>query len=580
MLFLDRALSGCSSISRPVFRAACALMTVWTALTQTGAASAGAAGDPSIDRETRRFVELAERFGSRTEDWYTAYFFRPKDVVFDSSDAPRVEEFETVAQSVKDAFNSLVASLDTDEDRRFTLRDDGFDPEDDAEVMRKWDRNKDGILSESDMAPQASASMASHIRRLLNAVPEGSQRYAGWPIDRAKPERAIEEKIFQIQRDVNALEHSDREHEKTLVAELQKTIASRAELLAPRWERGRKLFEERCAGCHGKTGRGDGPAAPFIGNDLEGTGNLAPPRDFSHGIFKFQRRDSGKLPADGDLYATIRRGMPGSAMPAWTELADEQVWDLVDHVKHLVDEAYLEHYKDKFVPLFLMVDRNPDVQGVPDPPADSPELRKVGRYSFLLMQCYTCHGVDGRGDGFRAIQRDSNGRFIQARNYQITRLLKGGSTPPEISRTIAHGIGSTPMPAHTDEALLIPNDMPADFVVAVKVGGAADTKEEFFDEDEKQDKGDGANRVEFRLVEGLAQDEVDRVKTYVAGLPAREDFVRMSEDERAQRAQIRRWALTYYVRSLMPQTPEEAQRARGSTVPTSAPSDDRQRSSP
>ena len=33
---------------------------------------------------------------------------------------------------------------------------------------------------------------------------------------------------------------------------------------APAIERGRTLFEQHCASCHGKTGRGDGPAAATL----------------------------------------------------------------------------------------------------------------------------------------------------------------------------------------------------------------------------------------------------------------------------------------------------------------------------
>lgn len=176
----------------------------------------------------------------------------------------------------------------------------------------------------------------------------------------------------------------------------------------------------------------------------------------------------------------------------------------------------------------------------------------------MVMQCYTCHGVSGRGDGDRGIQADSDGRMIQARNYQVTRLLKGGSSPREIYRTIAHGIGSTPMPAHTDDVLVITNDMSAEFRVAVRVGGEEEEEEEFFDEEEEDEDDDA--QYEFHLVTGLSETEVEQIKAFVLSQPSREDVEKMSDSERVNRARQSRWALVYYVRSIIP---KENQRRSG-----------------
>ena len=70
---------------------------------------------------------------------------------------------------------------------------------------------------------------------------------------------------------------------------------------------GAALYQQRCASCHGRNGRGDGEYA----------GLLNPrPRDFTSGRFKFRSTDIGKLPTDDDLARSIADGLHGTSMPA------------------------------------------------------------------------------------------------------------------------------------------------------------------------------------------------------------------------------------------------------------------------
>lgn len=517
------------------------------------------------------FAALAERFGRRSVDWYIAYLYRPQDIVFDATGAGQPEEFVELTDKEKAAFVEFVATVDTHLDGRYTQQDDEFDPEWDEEILDKWDRNGDGVLSEGDLAPRPTSRLAEKIRDILRQVPEGKQLYVGWPTDRLKPEGEIENEILDLQHQFKA---EPSEKDQSLVRRLKTLLARRSEMLAPRVGRGARLFTQRCAGCHGRDGRGDGPASRFIGNDLSGAGMLASPRDFTLRRFKFQRRESGALPTDGDLFATIRRGIPGSAMPGWMELTDDQTWDLVDYVKRLVDEAYLSQFRAElhaqgdseislldFVPPFLREDLVPPVKPVPDPPPESPELLTVGRHTYLLTQCFTCHGVQGRGDGARRFQADARGRKIEARNYRSVRLFKGGSTVREIYRTIANGIGGTPMPAHPDDIFVLSNTTPADFVVPVLLEGGGEDEfledeDEFFEDDEfgDEEEFDGEepeSRYEFQLAPGLTQAEVDEIKIYVSEFPSREKLGAMSEVEKETRGRELRWALSYYIKSLI-----------------------------
>src|SRR5205814_8265680 len=74
------------------------------------------------------------------------------------------------------------------------------------------------------------------------------------------------------------------------------------------------VYDHACAWCHGKDGRGDGPAAFSIGK------YRAPrPRDFTRGRFELRSTASGELPTDEDLLRTLERGIPG-AMPSFRGL--------------------------------------------------------------------------------------------------------------------------------------------------------------------------------------------------------------------------------------------------------------------
>lgn len=82
---------------------------------------------------------------------------------------------------------------------------------------------------------------------------------------------------------------------------------------------GKLLFANNCASCHGSTGMGDGPAGK----------NLEPkPANF--------HSDERKLISSPFQYFnTIRLGVPGTGMPAYSQLSDTEVWALAFYVKSI-----------------------------------------------------------------------------------------------------------------------------------------------------------------------------------------------------------------------------------------------------
>src|SRR5207249_3576391 len=112
---------------------------------------------------------------------------------------------------------------------------------------------------------------------------------------------------------------------------------------------GQQLYNQTCQACHGPAGQGDrGPAL--------NTPTLA------HGS------------SDGDLFHTIRAGLPATQMPAFPRLTDTQTWQLVAFIHRLqgaVPEASTET--------------------TPGDPAAGEAV------FFGAGGCATCHEVHGRG---------------------------------------------------------------------------------------------------------------------------------------------------------------------------------------
>ena len=116
-------------------------------------------------------------------------------------------------------------------------------------------------------------------------------------------------------------------------------------------KRGQKVFAQACASCHGAGGKGDGPAMK----------NLLPvATDLTAG-----------LTSPESVLRSITHGVPGTAMPAFPSLTDEQTRDVVAFAVGL---------------------------GQREPSGAAPaEARQL-----FATHCATCHGATGGGDGFNA----------------------------------------------------------------------------------------------------------------------------------------------------------------------------------
>lgn len=95
-----------------------------------------------------------------------------------------------------------------------------------------------------------------------------------------------------------------------------------------RWFRGRRLYLENCASCHGENGD---PVAEEVKFDAEGY--PVPPRSFVSGIFKGAAQGH-------QLYARIWKGMKGTPMPASEGVyTGDEMWDIIHYVQSLMRQG-------------------------------------------------------------------------------------------------------------------------------------------------------------------------------------------------------------------------------------------------
>ena len=190
-------------------------------------------------------------------------------------------------------------------------------------------------------------------------------------------------------------------------------------------EAGKALYEDKCAHCHGIEGAGDGSAAE----------NLLPrPRDFTRGLYKIRSTEGSQLPTDQDLFDIISNGMPGSSMPAWSEiLTEDERWELVAHIKTFHDG--FEGASPRLI----------DVSGKV---SYSEESVAKGKEFYTNLGCVDCHGVIGRGDGTSAPDlTDEWGFRTWPANLWHPWNYRGGSTTEAIFRRFIGGIAGSPMPS-------------------------------------------------------------------------------------------------------------------------------------
>ncbi len=228
---------------------------------------------------------------------------------------------------------------------------------------------------------------------------------------------------------------------------------------------GGKQYRRLCMHCHGLAGDGNGPTAPFL---------YPRPRDYRPGVFKFTSTGVGAKPTWDDIYYTLVRGAPGTAMPSFRAYSEETLAALVDYVIYLSARGQAERLlaatltefdelgdEDVEDAISLVASQWKAAPGaIVQPETAKPEFTmesvERGRKLFLASEkgnCAACHGESGRGDGPSAEVDPNTGQPM--RDYWgfrirptdlTTGLLRGGRRPIDLYRRIHTGVKGTPMP--------------------------------------------------------------------------------------------------------------------------------------
>jgi FtsP/CotA-like multicopper oxidase with cupredoxin domain len=84
-------------------------------------------------------------------------------------------------------------------------------------------------------------------------------------------------------------------------------------------KRGQKLYQQHCVVCHGKEGRGDGPAAKSMD---------PPPANFLD-------REHSAIYGPGEKFWIIGQGTEKTGMPAFDQIGAKDRWNLVNYILEL-----------------------------------------------------------------------------------------------------------------------------------------------------------------------------------------------------------------------------------------------------
>ncbi len=230
---------------------------------------------------------------------------------------------------------------------------------------------------------------------------------------------------------------------------------------------GAREYVRLCAHCHGLNGDGTGPVAKQL---------FPRPRDFRLGIFKFTSTGTAAKPTPADLLATIREGIPTTAMVSYEvdyQHRPAAIRAIRDYVIYLGVRGeterygmadYWSGYEPDEQSLSVQANRVLEFwreaggQVVEPPDAQltfEPGVLAHGQRLFRsdVTQCAECHGPAGRGDRPDLLDpekvTDIWGHYSPPSNLTVG-LFRGGGRPTDLFRRLYVGVKGTPMPAQAE----------------------------------------------------------------------------------------------------------------------------------
>ena len=161
---------------------------------------------------------------------------------------------------------------------------------------------------------------------------------------------------------------------------------------------------------------------------------------------------------DEDLFKVITRGMPGSAMPPWDFLNEDDRWGLVYYVRYLMELGKKKakgEITEEMIQKGLPWDRKKklataeiDPEAIIELPQELSTTKEslVRGQELFVKACASCHGPQGKGDG-QQIMQDGLGLPLKPRDLTAG-IFKGASSSEELYYRIAAGLPGSPMPSY------------------------------------------------------------------------------------------------------------------------------------
>jgi mono/diheme cytochrome c family protein len=224
---------------------------------------------------------------------------------------------------------------------------------------------------------------------------------------------------------------------------------------------GSRIYRHQCLHCHGLTGDGRGPTAPWVNPH---------PRDYRQGRFKFtssSQAEGERKPRREDLRRTIYEGIEGTSMPAFRLLPDDDLEAVISYVIHLslrgetefytiqtlvTDGGNAEKIAEEGAEVFAarwQAAENSLIQPGPYTLKTDEEYQASVRRGLELFSkqgdagCISCHIDFGRQSAYKY---DDWGTIVRPIDL-TTGIYRGGRRPVDLYWRIHSGIAGTGMTA-------------------------------------------------------------------------------------------------------------------------------------
>lgn len=247
------------------------------------------------------------------------------------------------------------------------------------------------LTHEGKFIPQDALSLIDDLQRLRSIIKDKKPAEAI-----SKLSREIRNKIIEI------------------------TGVATAPSIWPNSDNGKILYEKNCASCHGTTGLGDGISA----DGLDPAPTNFHDKELMLQVSPFQ------------AYNTIKLGVNGTSMRAFTELSEDEMWELAFYIKGLrfededIDTTALRtHFEDAFNEIALKdvaTHSDEDLLEMLDSKTTTPEIHLQALRLLRPTGLETINSLAVAVENLNsALKNYSNGNKSLARTNALTAYLEG-----------------------------------------------------------------------------------------------------------------------------------------------------------